>query len=44
MKDSKETPTVIKDPAPAVYTDLILKRLEELESRCTQLETTLETD
>ncbi len=43
MKDSKETPTVIKDPEPAIDIDLFLKRLEELESRCTQLETTLET-
>jgi hypothetical protein len=41
MKDSKETQPKIKDPAPAIEIDSILKRLEELEGRCTQLETTL---
>ena len=41
MKDSKETLTKIKDPTPTVEIDLILKRVEELEARCTQLETSL---
>ncbi len=41
MKDSKETLAKIEDPAPAIEIDLILNRLEELEGRCTQLETTL---
>ena len=41
MNDSKETQTLIKDQAPTVEIDLILKRIEELEGRCTQLETTL---
>jgi hypothetical protein len=41
MKDSKETQPKIKDPAPAIEIDSILKRLEELEGRCTQIETTL---
>jgi hypothetical protein len=41
MKDSKETRTIIKDPSPAIEIDSILKRLEELEGRCTQFETTL---
>ena len=43
MKDSKETQPKIKDPAPAIEIDSILKRLEELEGRCTQLEATLRT-
>ena len=42
MNDSKETQSVAKDKAPAIEIDLILKRLEELEGRCTQLETKLE--
>jgi hypothetical protein len=41
MKDSKETQALIKDQEPTVEIDLILNRLEELEERCTQLETTL---
>ena len=41
MKDSKETQPKIKDPAPVIEIDSILKRLEELEGRCTQIETTL---
>jgi hypothetical protein len=41
MSDSKETPALIMDPTPTVEFDLILKRLEELEGRCTQIETTL---
>ena len=41
MKDSKETLAKIEDPAPVIEIDSILKRLEELEGRCTQLETTL---
>ena len=41
MNDSKETVAQIKDQTPAFDTHSILKRLEELEGRCTQLETTL---
>ena len=41
MKDSKETQPKIKDPAPAIEIDSILKRLEELEGRYTQIEITL---
>ena len=41
MKDSKETAAQIKDPAPAIEIVSILKRLDELEGRCTQLETIL---
>ena len=41
MNDSKETLAQIKDQEPAIEIDSILKRLEELEGRCTQLETTL---
>jgi hypothetical protein len=41
MSDSKETVTQIKDQAPAIDIDSILKRLEDLEGRCTQIETTL---
>ena len=41
MRDSKETVAQIKDQSPAIDIDLILKRLEELEGRCTQIETTL---
>ena len=41
MKDSKETLAKIEDPAPVIEIDSILKRLEDLEGRCTQLETTL---
>ncbi len=41
MKDSKETLAKIEDPAPVIEIDSIVKRLEELEGRCTQLETTL---
>ena len=36
MKDSKETPALIKDPAPAIKIDSILKRLEALEGQFTQ--------
>ncbi len=41
MKNSKETPAIIKDQAPSIGINLIVIRLEELEGRCTQLETTL---
>jgi hypothetical protein len=41
MKDSIETQASIKDQAPTVEIDLILKRVEELEVRFTQLETSL---
>jgi hypothetical protein len=41
MKDSKETQNVSKDPAPAIEIDSILRRVEELEGRCTQLGTIL---
>ncbi|UCD97367.1 MAG: hypothetical protein JSV42_10315 [Chloroflexota bacterium] len=41
MKDSKETVTQIKNQKPEVDLGPILTRLEELEERCTQLETTL---
>jgi hypothetical protein len=41
MNDSKETTTKIKNQAPAIDIDLILKRLEELEERLTQSETSL---
>ncbi len=41
MNDSKEPRNVTKDPAPAIEIDSILKRLEKLEGRCTQLETSL---
>ncbi len=39
MKDSKETAALIKDQAPTVEIDSILKRLEELEDHYTQIET-----
>ena len=42
MNDSKETAAQIKDQAPAIEIDSILKRLDELEGRCTQLVTFLE--
>ena len=42
MRDSKETVSKVKDQATAIDIDPFLKRLEELEGRCTQLETTLE--
>ena len=41
MNDSKETVTKNKDQAPVNEIDSILKRFEELEERCAQLETTL---
>jgi hypothetical protein len=41
MNDSKETGTKSKDQAPAIDIDPILTRLEELEERCAQIETTL---
>jgi hypothetical protein len=41
LNDSKEAATHIKDQAPAIEANSILKRLEELELRCTQLETTM---
>ena len=41
MNDSKETQSVAKDQAPTVDIDSIIKCLEELEGRCTQLETTI---
>jgi len=36
MKDSKETQPKIKDPAPVIEIDSILKRLEALEGQFTQ--------
>ena len=42
MKDSKETTAKFEDKTPLIEIDSILKRLEELEGRYTQLETTLE--
>ena len=42
MSDPKETVTKSKDQAPDIDIVPILMRLEELEERCTQLETTLE--
>ncbi len=41
MKDTKETVSKTKDQTPAIDIDSILKRIEELEERCNQLETTL---
>ncbi len=41
MNDSKETVAKIKNQAPAIDIDPILTRLEELEERCNQVETTL---
>ncbi|HUV27308.1 MAG TPA: hypothetical protein VMW34_08060 [Anaerolineales bacterium] len=41
MNDSKETRAKIKDQAPAIEIYSILKHLEELEERCTQLEVSL---
>ncbi len=41
MSDSNETANKIQDPAPAIEIDFFLNRLEELEERCTQLETTI---
>ena len=41
MNDSKETAAQIKDQAPAIDIESIIERLEELEGRCTQIETTL---
>ena len=41
MKKSSEIPDVIEDSAPTVDIDLILNRLDELEGRCTKLETIL---
>jgi hypothetical protein len=41
MKDSKETVSKVKDPAQAIEIDSVMKRLEELEERYIQLETTL---
>ena len=41
MKDSKETAALIKDQAPTVEIDSILKRLEEAEDHYTQIETSL---
>jgi len=41
MKDSKETIAKSKDLELPIEIDSILNRLEELEGRCTQLETTL---
>jgi hypothetical protein len=43
VHSSEDTQSAAKETVPEVNTDLILKRLEELEDRCTQLETTLET-
>jgi hypothetical protein len=41
-QSSADTQSVAKYTSPEVNTDLIMKRLEELESRFTQVETTLE--
>ncbi len=41
MNDSKETLGTSKELAPVIDIDSILKRVEELELRFTQLETTL---
>ena len=41
MSDSKETVTKSKDQAPAIDLNLILTRHEELEGRCTVIETNL---
>jgi hypothetical protein len=41
MRDSKETKAKMKDIAPGNEIDLVMKRVEELEERCTQIETTL---
>ena len=41
MTDSNETVTKSKNQAPVSEIDSILTRLEELEERCNQLETTL---
>ena len=43
VQSLEDTPSVAKDTNPDVNTDLIMKRLEELEERFTQLETTLDT-
>ena len=42
MNDPKETVTKNKDLTPVIEIDSIVKRIEELEVCCTQLETTLE--
>jgi len=41
MNDSKETATKNKDQAPDIDFDPILTRIEKLEERCTQIETSL---
>jgi hypothetical protein len=41
MSASRETVTKNKDQAPAIDTDSVLNRLNELEERCNQLETIL---
>ncbi len=41
MNDSKETVAQFRDQAPPIEIDSLLKRMEELEGRCTQLETTM---
>jgi hypothetical protein len=41
MNDSKENVTKNKNQEPTIQNDSILKRFEELEERCAQLETTL---
>jgi hypothetical protein len=42
MNDPKETVTKNKDLTPVIEIDSIVKRIEELEVCCTQLETTME--
>jgi hypothetical protein len=41
MNKSKETLNQSKEPAPVIDLESLLRRVEELEVRCTQLETTL---
>ncbi len=41
MNDSKENVSKNKNQAPAIDIDRIMTRLEELEERCTQIDTTL---
>ena len=41
MKSTRVTPIVDKNPEPIVDIDLIIKRLEDLEGRCTQLATAM---
>ena len=41
MNDSKETVDKIKDQAPEIDIDSLIKRLEDVEEQCTQLEATL---